>query len=278
MKRSILLAILVLAGSASFAGAAQAAVIDNDPVQLTSAKFDFGNNTFVAGAPTGSGNLAWDYSGGAFGVSPQLTGTLHLDNANGLCGRMRIEQFDAAGVPLSSTVGGTVCAASNAHQAFAVNLNPVGDPLTDHALISIERMNPAVGVWTTAASASVTADTHDDAVQINPGGAVSFGFPGSLAWNLQDGQLTPHLTGTLQLVNSAGLCARMKLNYLAESGAFITSRVGGTVCAVDNAVNSWTVDLDPYRDVMGRVRVEIQTMGAAGVWVTAGSQTVSVAA
>ena len=276
-KMKALAVLAAIAGSAAFAGSAQAAVIDDDPVQLISNKFDFGNNTFAGGAPNGSGNLEWDYSGGAFGVSPHLTGTLHLDGASGLCGRMRIEQFDNAGVSLNTTVGGTVCAASNAHQAWGVNLNPAGDPLTDHALISIERMNAAVGIWTTAAAVSVTANTHDDAVEIAPGGGVAFGGAGSLAWNLENGTLQPHLTGTLEIDNSPGQCARMVLNYLSESGAFITSRAGGTVCAPNAALNSWTVDLDPYRAVLGQVEVEIETLGAFG-WVTAGTQTVSVAA
>ena len=41
-KMKALAVLAAIAGSAAFAGSAQAAVIDNDPVQLTSAKFDFG--------------------------------------------------------------------------------------------------------------------------------------------------------------------------------------------------------------------------------------------
>ena len=283
-KRLLLIALVAAAaGSASAAGAAQAAVIDNDPVQLLSNKFDFGDNTFVAGAPTGSGNLAWDYSGGL--VSPQLTGTLHLRNAAGLCGRMRVEQYDRAGVLLNTTLGGAVCAANNAHQAFAVNLNPVGNALTDSVLVSIERTSAAVG-WTTAASASVTANTHDDAVLIAPGGGAGFGGAGwlfgapvgsgAVSWNLENGTLKPHLTGTLHLVNNAGVCARMNVNYLTEFGAFITSRAGGVVCAASNNPFAWTVDLAPYRDVIGQVEIELQTLNAGG-WTTVGAQTVSVA-
>ena len=271
-KRLLLFAVVAVAGSASFTGAAQAAVIDNDPVQLLSNKFDFGDNTFVAGAPLGSGNVAWDYTGGI--VSPQLTGTLHLRNAAGLCARMRVEQFSRAGAPLFTTVGGTVCAANNAHQAFAVNLNPPGNALTDNVLVSIERTTPAGG-WVTAVSTSVVANTHDDPVAIAPGGGAAFG--GSVSWNLENGSLKPHLTGALSLVNNAGLCARMNINYLTDAGAFITSRAGGTVCAPNNNLFSWTVDLAPYRDILGQVEIELQTLNAGGGWATIGAQTVSVA-
>jgi len=283
-KRLLLIAIVAVAGSASFAGAAQAAVIDNDPVQLLSNRFDFGDNTFVAGAPTGSGNVAWDYSLGI--VSPQATGTLHLRNAAGLCARMRLEQFSRAGALLVTTVGGTVCAANNAHQTFAVNLNSAGNALTDNVLVSIERTNVGGG-WTTAASVSVTANTHDDAVAIAPGGGAGFGGPGwlfgapvgsgSVSWNLENGTLKPHLRGTLHLVNNAGTCARMNINYLTDAGAFITSRLGGTVCAPNNGAFAWTVDLAPYRDVLGQVEIELQTQNAGGAWAVVGSQTVAVA-
>jgi len=283
-KRLLLIAIVAVAGSASFAGAAQAAVIDNDPVQLLSNKVDFGDNTFVAGAPTGSGNVAWDYSLGI--VSPQATGTLHLRNAAGLCARMRLEQFSRAGALLVTTVGGTVCAANNAHQTFAVNLNAAGNALTDNVLVSLERTNVGGG-WATAASASVTANTHDDAVAIAPGGGVGFGGAGwlfgapvgsgSVSWNLENGTLKPHLRGTLHLVGNAGTCARMNINYLTDAGVFITSMPGGTVCAPNNGAFAWTVDLAPYRDVLGQVDIEFQTLNAGGGWATIGAQTVAVA-
>jgi hypothetical protein len=283
MRRSLTIALLALAGALGSAGAAHAAVIDNDPVQIINAKFDFGDNTFVAGAPTGSGNAEWHY--GAAGVQPHLTGTLHLNNAAGLCGRMRLQQFDRNGAAVNTFLGGAVCAASNAHQAFAVNLTPPAAPATDHTVVSIEQL--AAGVWTTVASSTVWANTHDDAVRIAPGGGTGFGGPGwfigapvgfgNLEWNLQNGTLTPHLTGTLHLDNSAGSCARMSLRYLTEFGALITTRNGGTVCAPDNMHHAWNVNLAPFQGVLGQVIVDVQRLGAAG-WVTVGSQTVSVAA
>jgi hypothetical protein len=283
MRRSLTAALLALAGALGSAGAAQAAVIDNDPVQIVNAKLDFGDNTFVAGAPTGSGNVEWNY--GAAGVQPHVTGTLHMDNAAGLCARMRLEQFDRTGAAVSTTFGGTVCAADNLHHAFAVNLTPPVAPLTDRTTVSIEKQ--AAAGWTTVASSTAWANTHDDSVWIAPGGGAGFGGPGwlfgaplgsgTVEWNLEDGTLEPHLTGTLHLNNAAGACARMKLRYLTEFGVLITSQTGATFCAAGGGQNSWNIDLAPFRGVLGQVIVDLQTVGAAGGWVTAGSQTVSVA-
>jgi hypothetical protein len=72
--------------------------------------------------------------------------------------------------------------------------------------------------------------------------------PGFLSWGLNDGDTTPHLTGTLHLDHSSGVCARMNLRYLTEGGIMWHSEPGGDVCAPDN-----------------------------GQWVTAGSNTVSIA-
>jgi hypothetical protein len=69
----------------------------------------------------------------------------------------------------------------------------------------------------------------------------------------------------------------MNINYLTDGGAFITSRAGGIVCAPNNNAFSWSVDLAPYRDVLGQVEIGLQTLNAAGGWTTLGSQTVSVA-
>src|SRR4051794_16419971 len=283
MRRSLTAALLALAAAFGAAGAAQAAVIDDDPVRIVNAKFDFGDNTFVAGAPTGSGDVEWSY--GPAGVQPHLTGTLHLDNAAGLCGPVRMEQFDSAGAAVSTWIGGAVCPPGDLEHADAVNLTPPAAPGTDHSTVSIEQS--AGGAWTAVASSTVWANTHDDSVWIAPGGGIGFGGPGwlfgaplgsgTVEWKLQNGTLKPHLTGTLHLNNAAGACARMNLRYLTEAGVLIASRTGATFCAGAAGQNSWSIDLAPFRGVLGQVIVDLQKQTAAGVWVTAGSQTVSVA-
>ena len=266
-KRLLLIAIVAVAGSASFAGAAHAAVIDNDSVQLLSNKVDFGDNTFVAGhrpAPATSHGLQ------PRNRQSEATGTLHLRNAAGLCARMRLEQFSRAGVLLVTTVGGTVCAANNAHQTFAVNLNAAGNALT-YTPVSIERTN-AGGGWLDRRlrlgdGEHARRRGRDRAGRRRRlrGPGWLFGAPvgsGSVSWNLENGSLKPHLRGTLHLVNNAGTCARMNINYLTDAGVFITSMPGGTVCAPNNGAFAWTVDLAPYRDVLGQVQIELQTLNA----------------
>jgi hypothetical protein len=97
-------------------------------------------------------------------------------------------------------------------------------------------------------------------------------------WTLIDGQVTARLTGSLYINNSSGVCSRMNLRYLTSGGAFLTSRSGGEVCADDNGLHQFTVDLDPYTsNKIGKVQVQLQTQGSNGSWNTAGSQTVSIA-
>jgi hypothetical protein len=70
----------------------------------------------------------------------------------------------------------------------------------------------------------------------------------------------------------------MNLRYLTEGGMFLHSEAGGQVCAPDNVHHSWSVDLQPYTSSdVGKVDVQVQTLAANGSWLTAGSQTVSVA-
>ena len=50
------------------------------------------------------------------------------------------------------------------------------------------------------------------------------------------------------------------------------------MCADDNGLHQFTVDLDPYTsNKVGKVDVQLQTQGSNGSWNTAGSQTVSIA-
>ena len=98
-----------------------------------------------------------------------------------------------------------------------------------------------------------------------------------LAVRLEDGQVTPHLMGTLHLNNIEGGCARMNIRYLTESGAFLTSRAGGVVCASDNDHHEFTVDLEPYdSNKIGQVNVQLQSQNTNGTFTVVGSETVDM--
>jgi hypothetical protein len=69
---------------------------------------------------------------------------------------------------------------------------------------------------------------------------------GELMWSYDGGQVSAHLTGALYLDGVVGDCARMRLDYFDHDGDTLATRYGGTVCAPDDQLHYWTVDLDPY--------------------------------
>jgi hypothetical protein len=198
---------------------------------------------------------------------------------------MRLRYYDVAGTQLNESFGGTVCVNDDAHHAYSVDLDPYSDDSI--ASINIAVMKQTATGEFVATSSTYYANTFPDEVKITEPGVdfgssgYSFGAPtgsGSLAWGLNDGETTAHLTGTLHLDNSSGVCARMNLRYLTEGGSFWHSEPGGDVCAPDNGHHSWTVDLAPYTtNKITQVEVQLQTLAANGSWVTAGSDTVSIA-
>jgi hypothetical protein len=100
-----------------------AAAIDTDFVKLTDTDVDFGDNTFVLGAPIGSGRVEWDIVSGFY--TPRVTGTLHLDGASGQYARMHISYWDGGGSHIATRHGGIVQAPNNSHHAWSVDLSPV---------------------------------------------------------------------------------------------------------------------------------------------------------
>jgi hypothetical protein len=283
-RRKLTLALTAAAATMAFAGSAQAAVIDTDSVKLTGTGYDFGNATFVAGAPTGGGDLKFDYTGGQ--IKPHLTGTLHMNDADGTCARMHLDYRDKNGASIVVKHGGTVCVNDDKHQEFSVDLEPYADNKIASVLVQLEK--ETVSGWFVVDNEVFYANTFADDVKITEDG-VDFGATntfltsgptdsGSLSWGLVDGQSTPRLIGSIYLNNSSGVCARMNLRYLTDAGAFLTSKPGGVVCADDNGLHQFTVDLDPYTsNKIGKVEVQLQTQGSNGSWNTAGSETVSIA-
>src|SRR4051794_21728296 len=71
-------------GLSALAGGAQAAVVDNDGILLSSS-----TEVQLTGA-----NVAFDFTNGT--VTPHLTGTLQGSNADDLCVRVRIDSYDGA--------------------------------------------------------------------------------------------------------------------------------------------------------------------------------------
>lgn len=274
---------LAAAAAVTFAGPAQAAVVDTDRPELNGTGYDFGNGTWIAGSPTNGGELKFKLSGGK--ITPHLTGTLHINDADGTCARMKLVYRDADNDVLATKYGGTVCVDDDRHHEYGVDLDPYSDNDIDEVKIILQKQT-ASG-WSTVDDGIWGIDPANDAVKITEDG-VDFGSyswgvsaptgSGTMSWDLDGATVEPQLTGTLHINNSAGVCARMNLRYLTESGAFLTSRSGGEVCADDNGHHRWSVDLSPYASSkIGKVKVQLQTQGSNGSWNVAGSDTVSIA-
>jgi hypothetical protein len=286
MKRSTIIAtalatLVAVTGSTAATGTAerQWTELKSSRVKITTSGFDFGGRTYLAGAPTGSGDLAWRYSDGE--VRPRLTGYLHLNEVRGACARMRIDYYGGAHVRLATERGGTVCASHDRHHVWSVTLEPYDSRKIDEVKVSIETENDAGG-WSIAASRTFGLNPiRSDAVRIalprsagvDFGGAgFAAGSPigsGEVAWRLLDGQLTPHLTGVLHVSNAAGACARVRLQYWDRADVELADKHGGTVCAADNGHHAWSVDLEPYGDPsLDRVSIMLQRQVDCCTWRT----------
>ncbi len=282
-SKKLMTAALAIAAAGAFAGSAQASVIDYDDVKLTAVSYDFGDAGYAFGEPTGSGDLHFHHESG--GIRPHLVGTIHVDQADDTCARMRLEYYDDTGAWMQTRYGGEVCAFDDQHHSWSVDLDPYKDPDINSVRVSVQREN--LSGWATMASATYAADTHDDNVRITEQALdfgndnwSSLGWPvgsGEVSWGLDGSNVTPRLEGVMWINNSAGTCARMNLRYLTETGAFLTERAGGTVCAPTNGPHGFSVDFGSYSsNKIGQVTVQLQTQGSNGSYVTAGSQTVSI--
>jgi hypothetical protein len=118
-SRKLTTTVFALATAGLFAGSAQAAVIDTDDLKLTSTGYDFGSSGFALGAPTGSGEIHFHLESGQ--IRPHVLGTLHLNDADGTCSRMRLQYRDDGGGLLRTEFGGTVCVTDDAHHAARVS-------------------------------------------------------------------------------------------------------------------------------------------------------------
>ena len=277
---------LALGAGLTFAGPAHAVVVDTDRPKLTGTGYDFGGSTLVAGSPTSGGRLTFDLSAGK--VHPRLTGTLHLNDADGTCARMRLEYRDKHDNALTDPrYGGTVCAEDDRHRRFSVDLDPFADHEIHNVRVSV--MRKTATDWSTVDAGRYAVDGHSDDVKITEDG-VDFGCiaspgilgglpcPGTMNWHLDGAEVEPRLFGFLHLRNLAGTCARMNLRYLSASGSFLTARSGGEVCASDNGYHWAVIDLGPYASSkIAKVKIQLQTQGSNGAWNVAGAQTVSIA-
>jgi hypothetical protein len=275
VKLAVLAGIVLVA--AALAGSVRAAVIDHDSVPT------IGNDSFTFK----DGELDWHFENGKFSV--HLVGTLKLDDANGSCARMRLEYFHT-GASITTRYGGTVCAPDGKSHEYDVDLNPYADPNVDLVKVSVEKQTASGGSsFSIVESAYFSPSTAPDKVLITSKG-VDFGGDtfysvindplnsADFYWNRGDGAaITPRLIGTYWLNKVAGVCARINLRYLTESGTFLASRADTPFCAADDGLDHRRIDLSPYTSTqVEKVDVQLQTQATNGSWNLVDSETVTI--
>ena len=274
---------LAVAATVAFAAPAQAAVIDTDRPRLTGSGYDFGNGTFAAGVPTGSGRLEFALRDSK--IEPRLTGKLHVNDADGTCARIKLVYRDRDNDALTDPHFSTSrCVDDDRHHEYDIDLNPYADDDIDDVRVTLQKQT-ASG-WSAVESETYPVDTTDDDVRITADGVdfgglgFDLGVPqgsGEVSWELDGVKVTPRLGGGLHLNNSSGVCARVNLRYYMASGVYLTKRADEERCAEDNGHHFWIIDFDPHEsNKIGKVKVQIQTQSSNGSWNVAGSQTVSI--
>jgi hypothetical protein len=282
LLRTAMISAVALFGAGALASAAQAVVVDSDNLTIATPGYDFGGYDWAAGVPIGSGDLHyhWDDSK----IRPHLTGTIHLNDADGTCGRMRMKYYDYDGTLLETEYGGEVCVDHDSHAAWSVDLDPYADRNIHHVTVSVQK--ETVSGWSTMESETEYVNTHSDNVKITADGVdlglydLAFGEPTSpatMTWSLSDEGVKPSLLGDVMLNNSSGVCARVNLKYMTDAGYVLTEEAGHEYCAPDNDLHRYGFTLGSIRsDKLDKVKVQLQTLAANGTWQTAGWETVSI--
>lgn len=263
----------------TFAEDPKATWIGWSSIKITESGFDFGGETFIAGAPTDDGWLDWLLVDGQ--LTPSLSGHLHLNDVRDLCARMRMDYY-VGGRLWTTKTGGQVCASDDKHHEWNVTLADYTSNKIDEVRVSIEKLT-AMKDWTIVGSQRQKLGPVRDKVKITEdgfdfGGRTFIGSgpsnSGEVIWTWSGGQVSPRLIGTLHINNAATACARMRIEYLKKDDTRLAEKFGGKVCAPDNRHHHWDVDLEPYSDSkLAYVKISLQTLGADDTWRTAGSTT-----
>ena len=124
----------------------------HDKVKITEDGFDFGGETFVAGAPTNSAEVTWVWKEGK--VTPQVSGRLHINNAASACARLHLEYFTAEGL-VADKYGEKFCASDNSHYYNDVDLSKYSDGKLTSITINLQTLR-ADGTWKTIGATSST--------------------------------------------------------------------------------------------------------------------------
>jgi hypothetical protein len=282
-KLTAMLAILAAtAGVSAVAGSAQAAVVNDSVVQLTS-------DSDVHLYP---GHVDWDYSNGL--VTPKLTGTMLMYNER--CFRVSVTNWDGS-KKLDVKHGAKRCIKNDSDtRQQAIDLSGVADARTDRVTVAVEEQNQTNDDWVVREESGKhwwdaelfpwmdTVQLLGDGIDLGGGTFdTATGNPTGSAlvqWSIDDGEATASLSPTLFLDDMAGMCGRVELRYLDEAGTLVDTVDGAEWCPTSNAEESHTETLAaaPSSQIF-QVEVAMQTSPNVNkkTWSDVTSQTKSIA-
>jgi hypothetical protein len=282
-KLTATLAVLAAtAGVSAVAGSAQAAVVNDSVVQLTS-------DSDVQLYP---GHVHWDYSNGI--VTPKLDGTMLMYNER--CFRVSITNWDGD-TKLDVKHGAKRCIKNDSDtRQQAIDLSGVPDARTDRVTVAVEEQNQSNDDWVVREESGKhwwdaelfpwmdTVQLLGDGIDLGGGTFdTTTGNPTSsvlVKWSIDDGLATASLSPTLFLDDMAGMCGRAELRYRDEAGTLVDTVDGSTWCPTSNAEEHHTETLAaaPSSQIF-QVEIAMQTSPSKNkkVWSDVGSQTKSIA-
>ena len=258
------------AGMATYAATANAVVVDNKTFSLASEENDFNG-----------GNVAFDFNDGV--MKPTTTGTLVIENGDDTCARVVVDHYDGTTL-LGSDPGISRCVTDDLRHEWSADRHLFSDPLIDRVVVRVEK--ETLSGWSTQDEEEVIMQEAHDLVSVQEqgidigndgwGGSAPL-FPATMDWSIEDGIVEAAFVGAnLHLDNFATVCARVKIRYLTNAGAFVDSEASDMECAPDNDHYNYPVDITYSSPTIGLAEVIAETRGG-GRWNNAGSTVVSIA-
>src|SRR5262245_6080410 len=262
-----------------------------DSVLILGDGYDVGGDGFTNGAPDGPASLTWTQNW--FGLTPQLTGKIHFNNAE-KCARVKLISYDSAGAQVGDPdYSDNSCPNDKAHYGKDIksggNSGVLGNIGAASLKVILQTLNTD-GSWNNVGNQTVTfgpvLDT--DNVQIltqyaDLGSGTTDGTKPSgsatLTWNATGGIINPRLAGTLFITDSRGLCFHMKATYKDHDGNPLdVPRIGDEHC-LDDSLSSHTYPVNMSSFSSGavfEVTYAIEEKDASGVYESVGETTVQL--
>ena len=128
--------------------------IDTDEVSISRAEFDVGAGAFVNGTASDPATVTWTVPGRWSDTHPVFSGTLYMNSANDLCGRVRVKYYYSWGGVIDTTPGTDHCVTDDDLHTFPVVFDPINTDVAEVRYI-IESKGSS-GDWSTVGMTTAT--------------------------------------------------------------------------------------------------------------------------